>query len=205
MPQDRVDLEKRLQVAKATDVVKGSLFNGVCAELGRLAPDHPRVKEIRAQHQKAFWMEFTDHPVADYLKLVVDAAEAVEPRFGGATPALQAIGAAGGRAFLSSVVGRLAVRMVVNKAPIDILSYAPAVYGPSASYGKRWFTRVSDREGIFHCRQEFLPPAYHVGLLPEGVQTNGHKVTVEAKVLDLLDADYVVRWDGQPPVKAMQQ
>ena len=205
MPQDRVDLEKRLAMAKATDVVKGSLFNGVCAALDKMAPDHPRTKELVAQNRKAFWEEFTDHPVSAYLQLVIDAAEVVEPRYGGAVPALRAIGAAGGRAFLSSVVGRLAVRMVGGKAPIDILSYAPAVYGPSASYGKRWFTRTSATVGTFHCRQEFLPPNYHVGLLPEGVQINGHRVTVEAQVLHLLDADYRVTWDGQPPMKPAPQ
>jgi len=202
MPQDRVDLEKRLRVARPSDVVKGALFNGVCAAIQSLALDDPAARQLLVRHRKAHWREFTDHPVADYLNLVIDAAEVLEPRFGGAVPALRAVGAAGGRAFLASLVGRLAVRAVANRDPIDVLSHAPAVYGASASYGKRWFTRINDRTGIFHCREDFLPPDYHVGLLPEGVQVNGHRVRIEANVFDLLGADYRVTWDGSPPERA---
>ncbi len=198
MPQDRVDLEKRLRLAKPTDSVKGSLFNGICAALERTYPDDGQARELVRRLRKPFWMEFADHPVAGYLNLVIEAADLLEPRFGGPVSALRAIGAVGGQAFLGSLVGKLAVRTVAHKAPIDVLSYAPAVYGPSASYGKRWFTRVSEREGIFHCRGDFLPPDYHVGVVTEGVQINGHRVRVEAKVLDLLDADYRVTWDGRP-------
>jgi uncharacterized protein (TIGR02265 family) len=199
MPQDRVDLEKRLQRAKPTDCVKGSLFNGICAAVERMVPESPRARELVLKNRKPFWMELSDHPVASYLTLIIEAADLLEPRIGGSAPTLRAIGRAGAQAFLGSLVGRLAVRTVSSRAPIEVLSYAPAVYGPSASYGKRWFTRVSDREGIFHCRGDFLFPEYHVGVVTEGVQVNGHRVRVEAKVLDLLDADYRVVWDGQPP------
>jgi uncharacterized protein (TIGR02265 family) len=202
MPQDRRDLENRLGRAKPTDCVKGSLFNGICAAMERKMPDSAEVSALVRKYRKPFWSELSDHPVSNYLNFVIDAAELLEPRLGGGpVPALRAIGAAGGQAFLNSLVGRLAVRTVSSKAPIEVLSYAPAVYAPSANYGKRWFTRVTEREGIFHCRGDFMPPDYHVGLLPEGVQVNGHRVRVEAKILDLLDADYRVVWDGQPPHK----
>jgi uncharacterized protein (TIGR02265 family) len=204
MPQDRGDLEKRLAAATPKDVVKGSLINGVCATIERLAPDDPRQRELVKRYRKPLWMEFTDHPVAEFLNVASEAADLVEARYGTPAKSLQAIGAGAARAFLESVVGRLAVRMVSGKQPIDILSYGPAVYAPTTSYGKRWFTRVSDREGIFHARQEFMPPDYHLGVLPTGVQINHHAVKIEAKVLNLLDADYVVTWDGglpTPPAK----
>jgi uncharacterized protein (TIGR02265 family) len=200
MPQDRVDLEKRLRVIRPTDTVKGSLFNGICAALQSMAPEDPVARQLVARHRKTHWSELTDHPVADYLTLVIDAAEVLEPRFGGPVQALRAVGAVGGRAFLGSLIGRLAVRAVANQDPIDVLSHAPRLYGASASYGNRWFTRVSDRVGIFHCHRDFLPPDYHVGLVPEGAQVNGHRVQIEANVYDLLDADYRVTWDGRPPV-----
>jgi uncharacterized protein (TIGR02265 family) len=200
MPQDRRDLENRIRRSKATDCVKGSLFNGICAAVERMLPNNPDAKELIKKYRKPFWMELSDQTVASYLNLVADTADLIELRLaGGPVAAIRAVGAMGGQAFLNSLVGRLALRTVASKAPIEVLSYAPAVYGPSANYGKRWFTRVSEREGIFHCRGDFMPPDYHVGLLPEGVQVNGHRVHVEAKVFDLLDADYRVVWDGQPP------
>jgi uncharacterized protein (TIGR02265 family) len=200
MPQDRRDLESRIRRTRPSDCVKGSLFNGICAAVERAVPAGPALTELLQKYRKPFWLEVSDHSVASYLNLIVDAADLLEPRLtGGPTAAIRAIGAAGGRAYLDSLVGRLAVRAVANKTPIEVLSYAPSVYGPSATYGKRWFTRVSEREGLFHCRGDFLPPGYHLGVLPEGVGVNGHRVQIEVKVLDLLDADYRILWDGQPP------
>jgi uncharacterized protein (TIGR02265 family) len=200
MPQDRRDLERRLERARPSDCVKGSLFNGICAAVERTVPPGPAVADLCKRYRKPFWLELSDHSVASYLNLIFEAADMLEARSpGGPAAALRAVGAAGGRAFLDSLVGRLAVRAVAKKTPIEVLEYAPSVYGPSATYGKRWVTRVTDREGIFHCRGDFLPPAYHLGVLPEGVGVNGHAVRVEAKVIDLLDADYRVTWDGQPP------
>jgi uncharacterized protein (TIGR02265 family) len=183
-------------------VVKGSLINGICSTLERLAPNDPRQRELVQRYRKPVWMELTSHPVAEFLTLAFDAADLVEPRFGSPAKALQAIGAGAGRAFLDSVVGRMAVLIVAGKKPIDILAYAPAVYAPTTTYGKRWFSRVSETVGIFHMRQEFMPADYHLGVLPEGVQTNHHRVIIEAEVLDLLDADYRVTWDGAPPSRA---
>lgn len=200
MPQDRRDLDNRIRRARPSDCVKGSLFNGICSAVERTVPGSPLVTELVRKYRKPFWQELSDHSVASYLHLIMDAADILETRAAGSpSAALRAVGAAGGRAFLDSLVGRLAVRAIPNKTPIDILSYAPSVYAPSATYGKRWFTRVSEREGIFHCRGDFLPPGYHLGVLPEGCGLNGHRVQVDAKVLDLLDADYRVVWDGQPP------
>jgi uncharacterized protein (TIGR02265 family) len=199
MPQDRRDLESRLRRARPTDCVKGSLFNGICAAIDKALPGNPGAAELAKKYRKPFYLELSDYPVAGYLNLVIDAAELLETRLGGPVLALRAVGAAGGRSFLDSLVGRLAVRTVARKTPIEVLSYAPSVYAPSANYGKRWFTRVSEREGIFHTRGDFLPPGYHEGVLPEGCGVNGHRVQVETKIIDLLDADYRVVWDGQPP------
>lgn len=198
MPVDRKDLQARLAVATEKDTVKGSLINGVCGGLERMLGAEPRAKALLARHRKPLWMEFTNHPVQEFLTLVHDAADLLEPLVGDPQRAITQVGSAAGQAFLDSVVGRVAVKLAAGKEPIDILAYGPATYAPSASYGERTFERISRTQGIFKMRREFMPPAYHLGVLPRGVQINHHRCTIEPRVLGLLDADYLVTWDGQP-------
>jgi uncharacterized protein (TIGR02265 family) len=199
MPQDRVDFENRIRVASPKDTVKGSFLNGICHTLEKLLPGDPRQKELVRRYRKPLWMEFTDHPVTEFLALTYDGAELVEGLFQSPALAMQSLGRGAGRGFLESVVGRIAVRLASGKDPVDILAYGPATYAPGATYGKRWFTRNGPTQGTFHMRNDFMPPDYHLGVLPEGVGINGHSTRIEARVLGLLDADYVVTWDGKPP------
>ena len=199
MPQDRVDLEKRLRLIRPTDTVKGSLFNGICAALQSMAPEDPVARQLVARHRKAHWSELADHPVADYLTLVIDAAEVLEPRFGGPVQALRAVGAVGGRAFLGSLIGRLAVRAVANQDPMTSSATPPGSTGrrpATATAG----SPASATASASSTATATSSPDYHVGLVPEGAQVNGHRVQIEANVFDLLDADYRVTWDGRPPV-----
>lgn len=194
MPINRTDLDARLRLAGAGHTVKGSLFRTVCLELQRLLPASAGRDALVDEHLKAPWQEFSNYPVAEYLKLVYGSAELLEARAGSYDDALSLLGFRVGDAFLKSVVGRLAVMMASGKTPLDILSYAPAVYAPTANYGKRTFVRLGPDRAVFQVREDFLPPQYHLGAVRCGVGINGHAPNVELKPLGLMDCDVVVTW-----------
>jgi uncharacterized protein (TIGR02265 family) len=202
VPLDRHDLDARLRLAGPAHHVKGSLFRSVCAELAKLPDELPGRDALIARHQKAAWQEFSSFPVGDYLELVFASAALLEPGLGGFGPALTELGARVSDAFLRSVVGRLAVMMASGKSPLDVLSYAPAAYAPTANYGKRTFERVGPHEAVLHVREDFLPPSYHLGVVRSGVSINGHHPEVELRPLGLLDCDVVVRWSEEMDRKA---
>lgn len=194
MPIDQHDLDARLALAGPDRTIKGAPFRAVCAELQHSAPQGPARDALIATHKKAAWQELASFPVADYLRLSFSAAALLEPQVGSFDAALSHLGFKVADSFLKSVVGRVALLMATGKTPLDILSYAPATYAPVSNYGKRTFARLGPDEAVFRVREDYLPAAYHLGVIRCGTQVNGHTPTVEAKALSLLDCDVVVRW-----------
>lgn len=193
MPHDASELQQRIDQSTPQDTVKGSLFRSVLAELERRVPGHPRLPELKGQFGKSAWSEFSNFPVAEYLRLVYQGAELLEPNAGGFSQGLTELGAIVATAFLHSAVGKLALTMGSGKDPIALLSFAPSVYAVSANYGKRTFVRRAPDEGALQLRRDFLPAEYHLGVVQAGVRVNGHEAHVEVQPISLLDCDVVVR------------
>lgn len=193
MPHDAGNLAQRIRLSTPQDTVKGALFRALLAELDRRIPADPKLPEFRKRFEKSAWREFSNFPVAEYLELVHQAADLLEPTVGGIPAAFSVIGAAVCNSFLSSAVGKLAVTMGSGKDPIALLSYAPSVYGVSASYGTRTFVRRGPDEAVLQIRRDFLPPDYHLGVIRTGLAINGHAAQVRAEPLSLLDLDLIAR------------
>ena len=191
-----MDLTRRLGLATPDKTVKGTLFRAAFAELERQAPEHPKLAELKERHVKSAWRDFSNFPVADYLKLVYDGADLIEPKAGNPAEALAQLGGAVTMSFLNSAVGRLALTMGSGKDPIALLSYAPGVYGVSANYGQRTFVRLGATQGLLKIRNDFMPADYHFGVIRTGVKINGHTPKVELQKLGLLDVDIVVTWQA---------
>ena len=193
MPHDSTDLARRLGLAKATDTIKGTVFRAVLSEIERhVAADDPRLAELRKSFAKRAWQEFSSFPIAEYLKLVYAAADLIEPKAGSPRQAMNQLGYSVTNAFLTSPIGKVATSIASGKKAVDVLSYAPGVYGVSASYGQRTFVRLSDHQAMLKIRGDFMPPDYHLGVIRCGLETFGHKVQLEVKTFGLLDADYTM-------------
>lgn len=193
MPHDAQELAQRIEQSTPEDTVKGSLFRSLLMELDRRIPDHPGLPELKNRFAKSAWRDFSNFPVGEYLTLLFLGAELLEATVGGHQEALTELGFGVSSSFLSSAVGRLALTMGSGKDPIALLSFAPAAYSVTASYGTRTFVRRGPDEGVLQLRRDFVPPAYHLGVIRAGVQVNGHDARVEVEPISLLDCDVVVR------------
>jgi uncharacterized protein (TIGR02265 family) len=199
VPHDAKDLSQRIALSTPQDTVKGSIFRSVVVELERRLPDDPRIPELRSRYVKSAWRDFSNFPVAEYLTLVYQAAELLEPLTGGFEEALTALGHGVSLAFLDSAVGKLALTMTSGRDPLAMLSYAASVYAVSASYGRRTYLRRGPHEAVLQLRRDFMPPAYHRGAVRAGVSFHGHPADVEVESFSLLDMDVLVRY---PPAAA---
>lgn len=199
MPHDAQELAGRIALTTPHDTVKGSIFRSVVVELEKRLPDDPRIPELRARYVKSAWRDFSNFPVTEYLTLVYQAAELIEPIVGGFREALTALGHGVALAFLDSAVGKLALTMTSGRDPLAMLSYAASVYAVSASYGRRTYLRRGPHEAVLQLRRDFMPPDYHRGAVRAGVQYHGHQADVEVESLALLDMDVIVRY---PPAAA---
>jgi uncharacterized protein (TIGR02265 family) len=194
VPINQQDLDARLALASAAHTVKGAPFRSICAELQQSLPASATRDALLVTHKKAAWQELASFPVTDYLRLAFSAAALLEPQAGSFDAAMTLLGFKVSDAFLKSVVGRVAVMMASGKTPLDILAYAPATYAPVSNYGKRTFARLGPGEAVFRVREDYLPAAYHLGVIRCGMGINGHMPTVEVRSLSLLECDVVVRW-----------
>jgi uncharacterized protein (TIGR02265 family) len=195
MPLDRGELRIRQSLSKPSDVLRGSVFRTLVEHTKHHLPEKsPGLQKVCAHYGRGPLSDLFNYPVHDWLALLWDVTDALEPKLGGINPSLESIGAAVVTSFLSSPVGKVAVTLGSNRTPIDMLFNVPGVYAAGASYGKRKPERLGPRVGRVEMRGDFAPPPYHVGLLRQGLAVYGHKVDVKAKVYGLVDYDMEVTW-----------
>ena len=195
MPLDRNELRARIDMTRTSHMLRGSVFRALVNEVEKHLPlEDQRLMHIRKRYDKGALADLFNYPVSDWLEVLWDAADAVEPTYGNQVNALRAMGKAVADSFLSSVVGRLAQSIGANKKPMEMLFHAPAVYASGASYGKRTPIRLDERHGLLKIREDFAPADYHVGMLQQGLSINGHKIQCKAHVYGLCEYDIEVEW-----------
>ena len=195
MPLDRNELRARIDMTRSSDMLRGSVFRALVNEVERHLPQQdPRLEKLRKRYDRGALADLFNYPVSEWLEVLWDAADAVEPTFGTPEKALHAMGRSVADSFLSSVVGRLAQSIGANKKPMEMLFHAPAVYASGASYGKRTPVRLDDHHGLLKIREDFAPAAYHVGMLQQGLRINGHNIQCRARVYGLCEYDIEVEW-----------
>lgn len=192
MPLDRVELAERIAQTRPSDLLRGSIFHAVINEVARRCPEHPDLHLLKARHGQRALRALHFYPAADWLDLLWDAGDMLEPLAGSTEGALDELGAAVCRHFLDSLVGKLALALGGRGSPIDRVLHAPATYSAGASYGHRTVERVSRDLAIVRIQGDIAPCAYHVGLIRAGVERAGHPVRVEGKATGLLSCDVTV-------------
>lgn len=198
MPLELQELRARQERCRPSDALRGSVFRSVLEEVERRLVGDPRVAELRRRYGRSAAMDLFNYPATDWLELLWESCALLEASCGGPEEAMRLCGRAVAGSFLESVVGRLATSIGRNKGPIDLLFHAPAVYRAGANYGTRVPERIDARRGRLRVSGDFAPAAYHVGVLARGLENNGHKVDVQAKVYTLCDYDLEVHWLDAP-------
>ena len=192
MPLDRSELAERISATRSTDLLRGSVFHAVLNEVARRCPEHPDLPLLRAQHGQLALRALHFYPAADWLNLLWDAADMLEPVAGSEVAALEEIGAAVCRHFLDSLVCKLALALGGRGSPVDRVMHAPATYSAGASYGQRTVERISRELAVLRIDQDIAPCPYHVGLIRAGVERSGQPVRVSGRASGLLRCEITV-------------
>lgn len=194
MPADRTDLAARLAQARPADTVRGMFFNNAVAVVKRRAPE--AAARVVAGQPTFKWIDIFSYPVADYLKLAWDCADALEAAHAepDADAAFRALGRGAVDIFFASPIGKTLLTLVGGNPRRLIANYAMA-YRSATSYGERTVVWHGERSASLAFRRDFMPASYHEGVVAAALEyLGGHDVRVRGARVALLDTDYDATW-----------
>ncbi len=190
----REDLERRVALATVADTVRGMFFLGALEVVRRVGG--PRgVEECLEAGGEPRFVEFFNYPVSTYLRVNDAAARVLAPRCGGWEEAQRRLGRQSTVDLLASAAGRALV-LVSRGQPRQLVGNLPSAYRAAVNYGERTVTWEGPSRGRVFMRRDFLPCAYHEGLLLavlEGLKAPAPQV--RSLRLGVLDAEYLVSWE----------
>jgi uncharacterized protein (TIGR02265 family) len=194
MPVDRKDLAARVAAATAADTSRGVNFNSVFAVVKELA-DEPAARACDPAG-KGSRIDFFAYPITEYLEIAWKVVDQLEGACGGVDRTFERLGRRTIRDFYSSLLGRT-IFTLTGKDPRKLVSNAPPGYKSAVSYGDRSVQWLGERHGRIVMKRDFLVPAFHRGVILEGLEWVGAKgVKVDARATGLLDAEYDVSWES---------
>jgi uncharacterized protein (TIGR02265 family) len=187
------DLEKRLSLSKPEDTARGLFFNGALGAV-RVLGGEPAVELcLKASGEKKY-VDFFSYPVSGFLRLAYTAASLMGPQLGGFDATLRRMGVQATTDFLSSAAGKTLL-LLASDSPKRLVSNLPSGYRAAVSYGERSVEWTGERSGRFTMKRDFMPPAYHEGVMEAVIEALGAKsVQVQGKQTGLLDTEYLLSW-----------
>lgn len=187
-------LEQRLALAGPEDTCRGIFFNVVLDGLRDLAGREVELLCRRAAGDRKF-TDFFSYPVADFIRLGLTALPLVGQQLGGGEAVLRWMGAHSTRIFLSSVAGKTAVKLANNNVK-RFLNQVPVTYRAAVSYGERQVVWTGESSGRILFKRDFMPPAYHEGVLQAVVELlGGRNARVRGQATGPLDSVYELSWE----------
>ena len=192
-PSLDAELAARAALATPQDAARGMFFAGVLrvvrAELGDAAAERCR----QASGEKRF-IELFNYPVTSFIPLARVACQLLAEKHGGEAAALRHIGRQASTDFFASATGRTLVTLA-GRDPRRLMNTVPTAYRTALSYGERRVVWDGPSACRLEVRRDFMPPAYHEGVLTATLEAfDVTQVEVTSTALDLLDADYALRW-----------
>jgi uncharacterized protein (TIGR02265 family) len=189
----REDLERRVALATVADTVRGMFFLGTLEAVRALAGSRGVEACLEAAGEPRF-VEFFNYPVSTYLRVNDAAARVLAPLCGGWDEAQRRLGRRSTVDLLKSAAGRALV-LVSSGQPRRLVGNLPSAYRAALNYGERTVTWEGPSRGRVFMRRDFLPCAYHEGVLLaalEGMKAQAPQV--RGQRLGVLDAEYLVSW-----------
>jgi uncharacterized protein (TIGR02265 family) len=187
-------LERNLVLTAPTDTARGMFFNGALEAVKRLAGEEV-ARTCRQATGERKHVDFFNYPVSSFLKLCLSATQQVGPQLGGCEKTLRWLGEQSARDFLSSMAGKTALLLGGGNLK-RLLSQLPSSYRAAVSYGERSVTWLSDKRGRFSMKGDFMPPAYHEGILLGTLQVaEARGIRVIGQSTGPLDSEYELSWE----------
>jgi uncharacterized protein (TIGR02265 family) len=93
------------------------------------------------------------------------------------------------------MAGRTAV-LLAGGSVKRLLGQLPASYRAAVSYGERTLTWTGDTSGHFVIKHDFMPHAYHEGILQGALESAGARnIQVRGRSTGPLDSEYDFSWE----------
>ncbi|HEX8436344.1 DUF2378 family protein [Archangium sp.] len=189
----REEMERRVALATVSDTVRGLLFLGTLESVKALGGQAGVEACLEVAGEPRF-VEFFNYPVGTYLRVNDVAARVLAPLCGGWEEAQRRLGRQSMGGMLKSATGRALV-LVSRGQPRQLVGNLPSAYRAAVNFGERTVTWEGPSRGRVLMRRDFLPCAYHEGVLLAALE--GLKVSapqVRGQRLGELDSEYLVSW-----------
>lgn len=192
-PEVELSLKRRCALATPEDTTRGMFFRGVLETVRRLGG--PSLEdECRKLLPEKRYLDFFSYPVTHFLQLSFLAAHLLADACGGFDEAQRRLGQQAAHDFLASVAGRT-LQMLACDDPRLLLEQLPTGFRLAVSYGERGMTWTGPTSGHFTMKRNFMPPAYHEGVLVAVLEAVGARdVQVHGRDTGVLDMEYAVSW-----------
>lgn len=187
-------LERNLALTKPEDTARGMFFNGAVDAVKTLAGEEV-AQRCRAATGERKHIDFFSYPVSSFLKMCLAANVQVGVRLGGCEKLLRRIGQQLTHDFLSSMAGKTAI-LLAGGSVKRLLGQLPSSYRAAVSYGDRALLWTGEQSGRFIIQHDFMPPAYHEGVLLGVMDAAGVRpVLVRGRMTGTLDSEYELSWE----------
>lgn len=186
MPLHRRELSERIALAGPSDQVRGAAFFPMVDEVTQRAPGEARRLSLTVRFGRIALQPLHFYPAADWLVLLWDACDALEPQLG-LDGAMALFGEVTARQILASLLGRLVGARTQPLHPLDRLAQGPAVYGTSVTFGARTVERIDARHARMRFERELIPAGFHAAAVRALICDGGYPVEVWTRVTGLLE------------------
>jgi uncharacterized protein (TIGR02265 family) len=195
MPADRKDLEARIAAATPQDTVRGVVFNAIFSVVREEAGDEA-TRKVDSVSGKGARTEFFTYPVADFLNIIWNAADLLEPKLGSVEAVYYRIGARAAELVAASMLGKTMLALAAGGGTRRLLAHLPGGYRATVSYGERTVSWLSENHARYVFSRDFLVPPFHAGVLAVGATVSGGKnVRAVGRQTGPLEAVYDVTWE----------
>jgi uncharacterized protein (TIGR02265 family) len=187
-------LEQRLALIRPKDTCRGIFFSTVLEGLKQVAGEDLEARCREAAGGGKF-VDFFSYPVSGFIRMTLVTLPSMRPRLGSDEEVLRWMGARSTMGFLNTVAGKTAFKLAGNNVK-RLVNQLPISYRASVSYGEREVVWTGEHSGRLIFKGDFMPPAYHEGILTTVVERIGvRNVKVRGRVTASLDSEYELSWE----------
>ncbi|WP_426755610.1 DUF2378 family protein [Myxococcus sp. Y35] len=187
------ELRQRCALATPDDTARGMFFRGTLDTVRRMGGSALEQLCRQSLPEKRY-IDFFSYPITQFLPLAFQAASLLSEHCGGVDAAHRTLGEKAAHDFLESVAGRTMLMLAYDE-PRLLLGQLPSGFRSAVSYGERSMVWTGPRSGRFVMKRDFMPPAYHEGVLRAALEAVGARdIQVQGREVGLLDSEYALSW-----------
>lgn len=190
-----LELEQRLSLASAEDMIRGMFFRSVREAVQALKGAEAVADCLAECASGGGFVDFFAYPTRDFLRVLRRAAGLMSGAAGGFEGTMRVLGHLGTAAFLESPAGN-AVHVLLTGSPRQVLENLPLAYKVMMPAGG---TLSVERDGYTRSRvtltRDFLPCAYVEGSLEAQLKKAGVSgLRVSGRRTGPLSSEYELSW-----------